>query len=182
MKKLIFESMNLRSIACLGMFSFLLYLAPANKLIAQKQVTLSPMTFAPGSTPEQRMNQIYAACDANLVEIDSLVEFILSGCTAPILVSMDAMRSSADPFDPNTIGADEKEVLGPPYQVKFEQEGMYIVFCDPSFKSVATCIKVVRSQTIPTMGEWGLIILGLCLCILGVVATKQSLVLTKAGL
>lgn len=160
------------------------FFAFSGTLHAQVEVELSPITFTTEDS-EERMNQIYAACDGNLISLDSTVQFVLDGCEAPVLVSMDAMRSSSNPFDPNEVGKDEIFVKGPPYLVDFEEEGMYVIFCDATFKSVATCITMVEnleelspvsppSESIPTLGEWGLIMLSLSLCIVGLVYTQQE--------
>ncbi len=146
---------------------------------AEVEVTLNPIEFT-SADPIEKMNQVYAMCDEKVIHIDSTVQFILDGCSAPILVSMDAMRSSADPFNPNVAGMDEIQ-LKAPYSAQFAEEGMYVIFCDPSFKSIATCLTISSTvaplppiQTVPTLSEWGLIILFLVLANISCIFLIQS--------
>jgi hypothetical protein len=145
-------------------------------------IRLTPIEFT-STNLEERMDQLYDICDNNIVHIDSTVHFTLNGCTAPILISMDAMRSGGDPFDPGSKAKDEIIVMGPPYLTQFEKEGMYVIFCDHNFKSIATCLTITEqivglpsggARTVPTLGEWGIILLFQSLIIIGLVFMRSE--------
>ena len=153
---------------------FIAVLFGSFQLRANVEIELNEYIFQT-STESERLDEIYALCDDTRVNLDSTITFLPTGCTAPVLISMDAMRSSADPFDPSMVGADEIALLTPPYDIKFDSAGMYVIFCDPSFKTFATCITVFEpSEPIPTVGEWGVIILGLLIVIAAVRAYQQQ--------
>ncbi len=145
---------------------------------ADVEIKLSPYQFKSQSTAD-KMEEIYAICDGTQVHPDSTITFIPAGCGAPILISMDAMRSTADPFDPTSPGMGEQVLLEAPYRVQLPTEGMYVIFCDDSFKTIATCLTVtsdlglggiddVDMRAVPTLSEWSLIMLWLVLAIVAV--------------
>ena len=134
---------------------------------------------AQGIPQDSYEDYVYDLCSQNFVHIDSTVTFRPQGCTAPILIGMSAMRD-ADPFDPNKVGKDEVLIMTAPYTYDFAQEGMYVIYCDPSYKTIATCITITAAlplppaNPIPTLGEWGLIIFAILLMVISLIWIKQQ--------
>jgi len=154
---------------------------------AQGEFTVTP--FETDATSQQDiMDAVYASCTETFFEIGSTVNFILDGCDAPVLVSMDLLRSSADPFDPASIGREEILIDPSTSSARFDEEGMFVVFCDSSFKTVGGCFTItselallgIETESVPTLGEWSLILLSLLLLILGVRAVRVSQPVRKA--
>lgn len=148
---------------------------------AQNEFTVVPFE-TDATTDQEIMDAVYASCSETFFETGSTINFILNGCEAPILVSMDLLRSSADPFDPSTVGRDEILIDPVTSSAQFTEEGMYVVFCDDSFKTVGGCFTItsdlallgVETAAVPTLGEWGFILLSILLLILGVNVMRVS--------
>jgi len=141
---------------------------------AQGEFTVTP--FETDATSQQDiMDAVYASCTETFFEIGSTVNFILDGCDAPVLVSMDLLRSSGDPLDPTNIGREEILIDPATSSAQFDDEGMFVVFCDDSFKTVGGCFTItsdlallgVGAEPIPSLGAWGGINLSFLLVILG---------------
>ena len=59
------------------------------------------------------------------------------------------------------------------YNLQFDSVGIYSFFCGS--KAIADqCFSVLPPPTTPTIGEWGLIVLGLSLCIIGLLFIRQE--------
>ena len=141
---------------------------------AQGEFVVTP--FETDATSQQDiMDAVYASCTETFFETGSTVNFVLDGCDAPVLVSMDLLRSSGDLFDPTGIGRDEILIDPTTSSAQFDEDGMFVVFCDDSFKTVGGCFTItsdlallgVAAEPVPTLGAWGMIHLSILLVILG---------------
>ena len=155
-----------------------LHLQPIN---GQGEFTVIP--FETDATSNQEiMDAVYASCTEMFFETGSTINFILDGCDAPLLVSMDLLRSSSDPFDPSEVGRDEILIDPATSSAEFNEEGMFVVFCDDSFKTVGGCFTItsdlallgIETATVPTLGEWGFILLSILLLIIGINVMRVS--------
>ena len=118
------------------------------------------------------------------IELGTTMTFVLStGCGPGIEVDFDAPGS---PIDDGTsdmqislFSEDDLAGMGNEITVTFDQLGTYTFQCDvPDFSDIFgiagladQCFEVVdpAPAVIPTLGEWGMILLGILILIVGVV-------------
>ena len=118
------------------------------------------------------------------IELGTTMTFVLStGCGPGIEVDFDAPGS---PIDDGTsdmqislFSEDDLAGMGNEFTVTFDQLGTYTFQCDvPDFSDIFgiagladQCFEVVdpAPAVIPTLGEWGMILLGILILIVGVV-------------
>ena len=118
------------------------------------------------------------------IELGTTMTFVLStGCGPGIAVDFDAPGS---PIDDGTsdmqislFSEDDLDEMGNEITVTFDQLGTYTFQCDvPDFGDIFgiagladQCFEVVEPApaVIPTLGEWGMILLGILMLIVGVV-------------
>ena len=118
------------------------------------------------------------------IELGTTMTFVLStGCGPGIEVDFDAPGS---PIDDGTsdmqislFSEDDLAGMGNEFTVTFDQLGTYTFQCDvPDFGDIFgiagladQCFEVVEPApaVIPTLGEWGMILLGILILIVGVV-------------
>ena len=118
------------------------------------------------------------------IELGTTMTFVLStGCGPGIAVDFDAPGS---PIDDGTsdmqislFSEDDLDEMGNEITVTFDQLGTYTFQCDvPDFSDIFgiagladQCFEVVdpAPAVIPTLGEWGMILLGILILIVGVV-------------
>ena len=118
------------------------------------------------------------------IELGTTMTFVLStGCGPGIAVDFDAPGS---PIDDGTsdmqislFSEDDLAGMGNEITVTFDQLGTYTFQCDvPDFSDIFgiagladQCFEVVdpAPAVIPTLGEWGMILLGILILIVGVV-------------
>lgn len=123
------------------------------------------------------------------VELGTTMTFVLStGCGPGIAVDFDAPGS---PIDDGTsdqqlslFSEDDLAGMGNEITVTFDQLGTYTFQCDvPDFGDIFgiagladQCFEVVEPTpaAIPTLGEWGLLVLGLLILIVGVVYYRSA--------
>jgi plastocyanin len=115
------------------------------------------------------------------VELGTTMTFVLStGCGPGIAVDFDAPGSPIDDGTSDTqialLSTDDLAAMGNEITVTFDQLGTFTFQCDvPDFGDIFgiagladQCFTVVEPSGIPTLGEWGLIILSLLILIAGV--------------
>ena len=154
---------------------------PSQLIFAQGEFTVTPFD-TDGSSNDEIMEAVYASCTETFFQTGSTINFVLDGCDAPVLLSMDLLRSSANPFDGSDVGREEILIDPATSSATFNEEGMFVVFCDDSFKTVGGCFTVTSdlvllgtpTQQIPTLGEWGLILLSVLLLIIGANILRAS--------
>ena len=90
---------------------------------AQGEFVVTP--FETDATSQQDiMDAVYASCTETFFETGSTVNFVLDGCDAPVLVSMDLLRSSGDPFDPTSVGREEILIDPTTSSAQFDEDGI----------------------------------------------------------
>ena len=146
---------------------------PSQLIFAQDEFTVTPFD-TDGSSNDEIMEAVYASCTETFFQTGSTINFVLDGCDAPVLLSMDLLRSSANPFDGSDVGREEILIDPATSSATFNEEGMFVVFCDDFFKTVGGCFTVISdlailgtpTQQIPTLGEWRLMLLSVLLLII----------------
>jgi hypothetical protein len=154
---------------------------PSQLIFAQGEFTVTPFD-TDGSSNDEIMEAVYASCTETFFQTGSTINFVLDGCDAPVLLSMDLLRSSANPFDGSDVGREEILIDPATSSATFNEEGMFVVFCDDFFKTVGGCFTVTSdlailgtpTQQIPTLGEWGLMLLSVLLLIIGANILRAS--------
>ena len=121
------------------------------------------------------------------IELGTTMTFVIStDCGPGIAVDFDAPGS---PIDDGTsdeqislFTEEDLADMGNEFTITFDQVGTYTFQCDvPDLGDIAgiagladQCFTVVDPVPIPTLGEWGLMVLGLLLVIVGVVYYRSA--------
>ena len=124
-------------------------------------------------------NELPSVCEP--VELGTTMSISLSGtCGASIVVEFFA------PGTDISLGlSDQSTIFATDFDLTFDELGTYIFLCDfndsgplfpvPGFADV--CFEAVEPAppaAIPTIGEWGLVVLGLLILIVGVVYYRSA--------